>query len=161
MIKKKRLILLSFLLVALSSAWSLFTTEKVSAQEETEVEETSVTTIEESTVEEPVETTVEEVTEEDVVEESDSHAHQEQFVAINPVYENDSVVSGTASMNTTIAVLYIGKGQMITAGVDAEGNWSVEIPKDFKLKAGEVFQATSISRKLQVVVAEVEVQEAN
>ncbi|MBG9987031.1 hypothetical protein HZY91_09035 [Facklamia sp. DSM 111018] len=160
MIKKKRIILLSILMVALSSAWSLFTTSKVSAQEDSEVEETTATTVEESTVEEnPVETTIEEVAEE--VEESTSDQGQAQFVTINPVYENDHVVSGTASTNTTIAVLYIGKGQMITAGVDEEGNWSVEIPKDFKLKAGEVFQATSISRKLQVVVAEVEVQEAN
>ncbi|MBG9981230.1 hypothetical protein [Facklamia lactis] len=91
--------------------------------------------------------------EERVIEEEAEH-----FVTLDPIYVNESSVSGTSLPGSTITVQFKATGDKVTVEVDAEGSWSVEVPESYEWSVGDLIQATATSPDLEIVTTEATVQ---
>ncbi|WP_205527072.1 Ig-like domain-containing protein, partial [Staphylococcus sp. EZ-P03] len=60
---------------------------------------------------------------------------------VSPVTDADTVVSGTGEPNGTVTVTF-PDGTTAEAPVDADGNWTVDVPAGTGLKAGDEITAT-------------------
>ena len=67
----------------------------------------------------------------------------QHFVKINKILDNDKVISGTTSPNSTVTVFFDRTKDKETVTADAEGNWSVQVPAEMSLQAGDKVNATS------------------
>lgn len=80
---------------------------------------------------------------ESATEASSQTTVEESFVAIDPVYEGATSLTGTTNPGATVLIRYDATGDKWTVEADASGMWSVDVPLD--LKYGETLGVTSNS----------------
>lgn len=67
----------------------------------------------------------------------------QHFVKINKILDTDKIVSGTTLPNSTVTVFFDRTKDKETVTADAQGNWSVQVPAEMTLQAGDKVNATS------------------
>ena len=61
---------------------------------------------------------------------------------IDPVFTNNTAITGTGEPGATVSVTIPGVTDPVTALVNNEGNWSVPVPTGTTLKEGDIIKAT-------------------
>ncbi len=69
---------------------------------------------------------------------------KEHATSVYPVDVGAKTITGKAEAGETVRVAFINGGKATTT-VDADGNWSIEIPKDVTLKKGDLITAKQIA----------------
>ena len=64
------------------------------------------------------------------------HANEAHQPTVNPVHTGDKTVTGKGTPGNTIE-LTTPCGKTLTTKVDKDGNWSIDLPEDVHLKAGD------------------------
>lgn len=69
------------------------------------------------------------------------------FVKVNDILAGTKKISGTSTPNATVLVFVVKTQDKLVVDADSQGNWSVEVPANVNLQAGDLVNVTSNSKE--------------